>query len=439
MILGNFNGGCAGAFKRGYSGGLSIGVTRHEMGHQFQQPHTISRGGNDNYEPENAGRSIQGGNSNPFAHSSTYHQLANSMRTGHAGTGSKISTGNNIPSIDAGMDRSIPISTPFTLSAIATDADAGDVMTYVWDQLDRGIAQSLPTVDPTGDLTDYPIGLPGQPVIVNITDAQIPPIVGIEFDFTGSISAPTNWVKLTDIINQSIMDIPLDDGTPATIDLTTTASMCGNAFCGFHTNGFPLPQHIQSLDPIQGSVYARGTVTFTWSGLKRSTDYRVFVFGYGVFGPIDQSITITGSGPPTAFNQVTVMDNLLINDTPASTDLLINFGKQVMSSATGTITVTSNLGNDDMSFAGLGIQEVLGPPSSVNCPSLLTLTGTNVGDNSDVNNMSLNQSSGAVNSTQKIAAGANVVYDGGTEINLNVEFEVLLTGLFEAYIGRCFQ
>ena len=718
VILENFNGGCAGGFKTGYSGGFSIGITRHEMGHQFGQPHTINNGGNNNYEPENAGRSIQGGNTDPYAHSSSYHQLANFIRTTQAAAGMKISTGNNIPTIDAGLDRSIPISTPFTLSAIATDADASDVLTYVWDQLDRAIGQSLPAVDPTqgalfsrltpttntsrtypnigdvlannlatstevlptqprdlnfritvndnrkfdlngtlvnasgtnsddvkitvvnnggpfqmtsqntgdtytggtnqtitwdvngtnlqpintsnvkislstdggltfpimltastdndgsevitlpnisttqarlkveaidnyffdinntdiiinqdinlaginitltglttlvsengqtdtysvallttpaagvtiglfadaqteisvdgvnfsmsqsitlsnttaqvitvrglfdmdvegpqiglishvvsssGDMTDYPIGLPGQPVNVNISDAQIPPIIGIDFDHEASTDTPTNWVKITDLRNQSFMDIPLDDGTLTTIDLTTSATNCGFGGCGFTSNGFPLPQHIQSLDPMKGVVYARGTATFSWSGLKNSTDYRVFVFGYGVFGPIDQSITITGSGPPTTFNQVAGSSNLFINDVTSSTDPLINFGKQVRSSAIGTITITatSNLGNDEMSFAGLGIQEVLGPPTNSNCAALLTLTGTNVGDNSDTNNMTLNQSSDVINSAQTIAAGVHIVYDAGSEVNLNAGFEVEATALIEAKIGGC--
>lgn len=149
VILGNFNGGCAGGYKSGFSGGFDIGVTRHEMGHQFQQGHTISNGGNNNFEPQNAGRSIQGGNSDPFAHSRSFHQLANHIAVTEAGVGTPIVTGNTIPTANAGPDRTIPFGTPFTLSATATDPDAGDVLTYVWDQLDAGIQQNLPPGDDT--------------------------------------------------------------------------------------------------------------------------------------------------------------------------------------------------------------------------------------------------------------------------------------------------
>lgn len=149
VITGGVNGGCAGAYKSGHSGGFDIGVTRHEMGHQFQQGHTLSNGGNNNFEPENAGRSIQGGNVFPFAHSMSFHQLANHIAVTEAGVGTNTPTGNTIPTANAGPDRIIPFGTPFLLSATATDPNANDVLTYVWDQLDGGIAQSLPPSDQT--------------------------------------------------------------------------------------------------------------------------------------------------------------------------------------------------------------------------------------------------------------------------------------------------
>jgi hypothetical protein len=145
VIIHNYNGGCAGGFKRGYSGGFNIGITRHEMGHQFSQGHTINNGGNTNYEPENAGRSIHGGNTHPYAHSASYHQLANHLLEREANAGSRIPTGNQIPTVDAGADRAIPVGTPFTLTAIAHDSDRGDQLTYAWDQLDRGIPKKLPS------------------------------------------------------------------------------------------------------------------------------------------------------------------------------------------------------------------------------------------------------------------------------------------------------
>lgn len=145
-----FGGGCAGGLKSGVSGGLDLGVTRHEMGHQFSQSHTINNGGKNNYEPENGGWSIQGGNGYAgFAHAVTYHQLSKVLVEDIPNKGKNIPTGNSIPDVDAGPDYIIPISTPFTLQATATDANANDKLTYVWDNMSLGTAQKIPVKDDT--------------------------------------------------------------------------------------------------------------------------------------------------------------------------------------------------------------------------------------------------------------------------------------------------
>lgn len=142
-----FGGGCAGGLKSGVSGGLNIPVTRHEIGHQLSQSHTINHSNNNNYEPENGGWTIQGGNANPYAHAVSYHQLAALLRNSIPTTGNKIPTNNNIPSVDAGPDVVIPFSTPFTLGGIANDPDPNDSLTYVWDNMNRGLPQSIPVGD----------------------------------------------------------------------------------------------------------------------------------------------------------------------------------------------------------------------------------------------------------------------------------------------------
>ena len=142
-----FGGGCAGGLKSGLSGGFNIPVTRHEMGHQFSQSHTINHTSRNNYEPENGGWSIQGGNGHGYAHAVSYHQLANNLISQNANIGTKVPTGNHIPTVDAGADAIIPISTPFTLTGIASDNDTQDALTYIWDNMDRGIAQTIPVAD----------------------------------------------------------------------------------------------------------------------------------------------------------------------------------------------------------------------------------------------------------------------------------------------------
>lgn len=145
-------GGCAGSLKAGMSGGLNHSVSRHEMGHQFTQRHTINHTGKDNFEPENGNWTIQGGNAYGYAHGVSYHQLAAFLKTIPT-VGIKVPTGNTIPSIYVGPDMVIPISTPFTVKAASSDPDAGDSLTYVFDNMSRGIPQSIPvTHDSVGAL-----------------------------------------------------------------------------------------------------------------------------------------------------------------------------------------------------------------------------------------------------------------------------------------------
>jgi hypothetical protein len=47
-------------------------------------------------------------------------------------------TGDSIPVVSAGAAYTIPLRTPFALTGSATDADAGDTLTYSWEQNDRG-------------------------------------------------------------------------------------------------------------------------------------------------------------------------------------------------------------------------------------------------------------------------------------------------------------
>lgn len=142
-----FGGGCAGGLKSALSGGLNIPVTQHEMGHQFSQSHTINHSNNINYEPENGAWTIQGGNSQSRAHAVSFHQLANFLANSIPSFGTKVPTGNNVPIADAGADYTIPISTPFTLTGMANNTESIDSISYVWDNMSRGIPQTLPVSD----------------------------------------------------------------------------------------------------------------------------------------------------------------------------------------------------------------------------------------------------------------------------------------------------
>jgi hypothetical protein len=133
----------------------------HEMGHQMGGNHTFSystEGTGVNVEP-GSGITVMGyagitGNTDVSNHSiDHYHartigQITNYLYNG-GGNACAVAENNSnaIPTANAGRDYIIPRSTPFALTGSGTDADATDVLTYVWEQNDNktGNGSSIPS------------------------------------------------------------------------------------------------------------------------------------------------------------------------------------------------------------------------------------------------------------------------------------------------------
>ncbi len=142
---------------------FDIDYVAHEIGHQLGANHTFSHsleGTGQNVEP-GSGSTIMGYagitnqnvqmNSDAYFHINSIIQVQNNLNSKTCDTETSIS--NNPPVITAMADLTIPKSTPFVLTAQATDAD-GDPLTYTWEQVDN--ATSSTTITNLGTLTNGP-------------------------------------------------------------------------------------------------------------------------------------------------------------------------------------------------------------------------------------------------------------------------------------------
>ena len=139
-----------------------VDYVAHEMGHQFGANHTWTFGGNEgtNVQVEpGSGTTIMSyagitgstdvePNVTPNFHAVSIEQVTDYVKTTSCQV--NTNTGNSVPSVNAGANYTIPRGTPFILEGSATDADAGNVLSYVWEQMDENNASTtLPSTTAT--------------------------------------------------------------------------------------------------------------------------------------------------------------------------------------------------------------------------------------------------------------------------------------------------
>jgi len=138
-----------------------IDFVAHELGHQLGATHTfngtIANCGSSNrtnataFEP-GSGSTIMAyagicgeddlqANSDAYFHTISIAQIRNLLDSKPA-CGTTTTLDNQAPVADAGKDYIVPERTPFVLTGSGTDADSGDKLTYVWEQMDAGTGNS---------------------------------------------------------------------------------------------------------------------------------------------------------------------------------------------------------------------------------------------------------------------------------------------------------
>ncbi|KAF2514547.1 zinc-dependent metalloprotease [Flavobacterium foetidum] len=128
---------------------FDIDFVAHEMGHQLGATHTFSHtseGTGTQYEP-GSGSTIMGyagvtGSYDVQNFSDDYFSYGSilQIQTNLAGKSCPVTTAiaNNPPIINAGLDYTIPKSTPFILTGTGTDPE-GNAITYTWEQFDSAV------------------------------------------------------------------------------------------------------------------------------------------------------------------------------------------------------------------------------------------------------------------------------------------------------------
>lgn len=150
---------------------FDVDFVAHEIGHQFDGSHTFNsetgscsgnRDPSHSYEPGSgstimayagicgAANNVQS-NSDPYFHGTSLDQILTFAAAG-GNCAALSSAGNaNAPTVDAGGDFTIPVSTPFELTAASSSTpDASETHTFAWEQFDLGPAMDLSEGD-TGD------------------------------------------------------------------------------------------------------------------------------------------------------------------------------------------------------------------------------------------------------------------------------------------------
>ena len=148
-----------------------IDYVAHEMGHQLSAQHTYNnvdtsgacttRSAEDAYEVASGStimsyvgicsdRNLQQYTDDMF-HERSLIQILEYVQNGAGNTcGTVTATNNSAPVANAGPNYTIPKQTPFTLTASATDADSGDVLSYSWEEYDKAAAPSGQVGTPPG-------------------------------------------------------------------------------------------------------------------------------------------------------------------------------------------------------------------------------------------------------------------------------------------------
>jgi subtilisin-like proprotein convertase family protein len=391
---------------------FDIDYVAHEMGHQFGGNHTQNNNCNRALAVEcGSGVTIMGyagicapnvaSNSIDIFHSSNLIEITNFLVSASASCRTIVPIPNSTPTISSSSgNRTIPVSTPFALTSVASDVD-GDILTYNWDQFDNQVSTQPPVATNTGgpnfrcflSTTNPTWYFPSLPVLAsNVADQwQVLPSVARTMNFrltvrdnhpgNGCTSSATSTITFDATSGPFALSSPTNTGisysglssqtiTWNVANTTAAPVSCSNVDILLSTDGgLTYPTVLLTATPNDGSqnVTIPNTPTSTARIMVRAN-------GNIFFDISNNNFAITAP----------VMQDYTISATPSSQSVCIN------NAASYTVATTSILGYTDpitLSATGLpgGASATFSPnPVTPGNNSTLTINGLNTGSNSSI-------------------------------------------------------
>ncbi len=393
--IASLNSPCSGSKARGVTGlpspigdAFDIDYVCHEMGHQYGANHTYNNscGGNRNnstaVEP-GSGLTIMAyagicapnvqNASEDYFHGVSIQEIWANITTGASQCAAQSDTNNAAPIADAGTDYTIPISTPFVLSGSGTDVDAGNSLTYSWEQMDVEIA----TMPPASTSTGGPAFTSLQPkvtgdrympdfstVLGGSTEStwEVVPSVSRDMNFSllvrdnvagGASSASDDMIVTVDdaagpfIVTSQTAAVTWDAGTTETVTWDVAGTDSGSVNTP-NVDIFVTPDNGVTFIQVAAGVPNNGSYGITVPGGAVTTTARVMVKGANnIFYALNSTnITIQESEFVMNFTETTI-NNCAPDDAvfEFTYNIFLGFAETTTFSATGNpagTTVTFN-------------------------------------------------------------------------------------------------
>ena len=369
---------------------FDIDYVAHEVGHQFGANHTFNgingaanggRNASTAYEPGSGSTiesysGISGADdlqvaSDPYFHSANFDEILNYVDGVIPNVGTRVTTGNAIPVVNAGADYVIPTRTPFELTGSATDAD-GPTLTYDWQERDLGPAQALsgsdngsspifrvfnPTLSPSRTfpkIGDIISGTPtkGEQMYTQARTSTYRLLVRDNRPGGGASNSDDMTLRVVDTGAAFTVTAPNTTGVswPALSTQTVTWNVAGTTGNGINTanvrirlsadGGLTYPITILASTPNDGTE----TITVPNFGTTRAR-IRVEAVGNVFFDISDADFTIVGI-PAVTDVRSTVPDGVYQDG--AIIPIVVTFGTQVV--VTGTPALDLNAGSPATAF-----------------------------------------------------------------------------------------